>query len=273
MNLLSRWFGKANQKTNTPDPGTNDQISHLTFHRCSSGEFNGEIVGEASYQTAIRSIMESSDSENADFVVVPEPDNPFDSNAVAVKSVAYETIGYLPRAVAALVQPSLGTFHAERGGYPCCSGTIFGGSKGIYGVWLDPDFRILGIPANERKLLRIVYADESSSARPQSQGAIRTGLGEAHARDAQDDTYDLRALHDLPDSDTRAIQVLREWLIKSWSPVERHYIYNELEQRLYKNRMGLLRLSTSSTRHAKRTSPRWIRLPRLSWNYLVSFRY
>lgn len=239
MGVFRRLFGKASKEPRVHGRKQTDQTTNLTFYRCSSGEFNCEVVGEASYQPAIRRILESSDTENADFVVVPEPTNQFDPNAVAIKSVAYDTVGYLPRAVAALVKPALVRFHAGHGGHPCCSGTIVGGSKGIYGVWLDLDFRVLSISAAERKPLRIIYADEHTvSSHRLAQGTVRTGLGEAHARDAQDDTYDLRALHDLPDSDTRAIQILRECLSKSESPVERHYIYSELEQRLYKNRLA-----------------------------------
>lgn len=54
------------------------------------------VVGVTQYQPAIKRM-----TEGERVVLSPEPDNPYDSHAVAVRDRAGDTLGYLPRAIAA----------------------------------------------------------------------------------------------------------------------------------------------------------------------------
>ena len=67
------------------------------------------VVGERNYQAAIRRTLgveaAAEDREHVIAVVlVHEPDNPVDVNAIAVRSLAGETLGYLPAPLAAVVR-------------------------------------------------------------------------------------------------------------------------------------------------------------------------
>lgn len=56
------------------------------------GEYMVSLVGEASYQPAVKRCR------RGDVVrLIPEPDNPFDADAVKALTVYGETVGYLPR--------------------------------------------------------------------------------------------------------------------------------------------------------------------------------
>jgi HIRAN domain-containing protein len=65
------------------------------------GEFRFPIVGESHYQLEIEAIAGGRSEDGArnilvDAVLIPEPNNPYDPNAVAVK-IDNETVGYLSR--------------------------------------------------------------------------------------------------------------------------------------------------------------------------------
>jgi hypothetical protein len=67
-------------------------------------------------------------------------------------------------------------------------------------------------------------------------GTLRTGLTEALMTDEQDDSYDLSWLNDLSSDHIAAIAQLRRLLEHDPDPVDRHYMFCELEQRLYRCR-------------------------------------
>lgn len=50
------------------------------------------LVGEQHYQAAIKRLREGAEVE-----IVHEPDNPYDDQALAVRTIADETIGYIPK--------------------------------------------------------------------------------------------------------------------------------------------------------------------------------
>ena len=68
------------------------------------------VVGESNYQSAIwrATGTEPSPGDHREWrvkvVVTPEPMNDHDPNAIAVRSLDGETLGYLPQAAAALIQ-------------------------------------------------------------------------------------------------------------------------------------------------------------------------
>lgn len=116
------------------------------------GEFPMEVKGESHYQEAIRACaagasteVKSDDACSCEFGVrlVREPENSYDANAVAVRSLTDRTLGYLPRAVAreyALVLDRLHGFAVVE-----CSARAYGrrdrsGDPWNFGIWLDlPD--------------------------------------------------------------------------------------------------------------------------------------
>jgi hypothetical protein len=65
---------------------------------------------------------------------------------------------------------------------------------------------------------------------------MRTGLTEALFTDAEDDSYDLSWLHRLPNDALTAIRELRRLLEHDPDPIDRHFMFCELEDRLYRSR-------------------------------------
>lgn len=65
---------------------------------------------------------------------------------------------------------------------------------------------------------------------------MRTGLSDAAATDAADDSYDLAWMHDLPSDDIRAIPYLRNLLGQDKDILSRHFMYTRLEAILYRCR-------------------------------------
>ncbi len=110
----------------------------------SDGAFRFPIVGESHYQREIESVTGKRTEEGLHgfrigAVLVPEPTNPYDPNAVAVH-IEGLVVGYLARDVAPTFKKALtdGCFDsaetqaAIRGGW-----NRGGGDKGDFGVWLD----------------------------------------------------------------------------------------------------------------------------------------
>ncbi len=191
-----------------------------------------EIVGEASYQNALWSICGGSPGDRVRYrvvaVLVPEPDNPFDSNAIAVH-IDGHCVGYFDRNTAVEYGQGLRRLMERCGAYVALSGVIVGGGyyddgPGRLGVWLDhdpADFGLMASPPN----------------RPRStSGTMRTGFSEAWLTDLDDDSYDLSWFNELPDSDLQAIAMLRSLLTSDPDPIDRHFQFAELESRLYRCR-------------------------------------
>jgi hypothetical protein len=73
-------------------------------------------------------------------------------------------------------------------------------------------------------------------ATPTLSGSMRTGLTEALLTDAEDDSYDLSWLHRMPSDPLAAIRELRNLLEHDPDPIDRHFMFCELEDRLYRSR-------------------------------------
>ena len=95
---------------------------------------------------------------------------------------------------------------------------------GMLGVWLLHDPADFGLAA-------IVPPPPAVLA-----GSMRTGLTEALLTDAEDDSYDLSWLHRLPSDALAAIRELRRLLEHDPDPIDRHFMFCELEDRLYRSR-------------------------------------
>ncbi|HVK20736.1 MAG TPA: HIRAN domain-containing protein [Actinokineospora sp.] len=201
------------------------------------GDEDLEVVGESDYQVELRAICGASAGDRVRHqvvaVLVPEPENVHDSNAIAVH-VDGRRVGYLPREVAARYLAGLHRLMAECGGLVTLEGIVVGGGfypdgPGRLGVWLLHDPGDFGASASVPRGIAYV----PSGVRP---GAMRTGLSEAWLTDLEDDSYDLSWLNDLPVGDRSAIAMLWTLLATDPDPIDRHFQFAELEKRLYRSR-------------------------------------
>jgi hypothetical protein len=108
------------------------------------GEFRFPIVGESHYQLEIETIAGGRSEDGArnllvDALLVPEPANPYDPNAVAVK-IQNRTVGYLARDTAKLFSQTLAGTGFD---VVSCEAVINGGwdrgpgDRGHFGVRLN----------------------------------------------------------------------------------------------------------------------------------------
>ncbi|MDP8928368.1 MAG: HIRAN domain-containing protein [Actinomycetota bacterium] len=107
-----------------------------------------EAVGESNYQEALERISGGRTREGANLKViarlVPDLDNPYDSNAVSVR-VAGQVVAYLPRSEAKQVHAKLTKLREGVGCDIACRGLIVGGWKrgflgrdqGHFGIKID----------------------------------------------------------------------------------------------------------------------------------------
>jgi hypothetical protein len=225
MGLLDRFRA-------TPRPATVSAHLH-------PGDEDLEVVGESYYQDALWTICGGTigDRVRCDItaVLVPEPDNPYDANAVAVH-IDGQLVGHLGRDDAVRYGRGLHALMAVCGGYVALAGVIVGGGHrengpGLLGVWLEHDPTAFGLPSTG-SFRRVGPATRPVSA----SGSLRTGFSEAWLTDVDDDSYDLSWFDDLPDADRPAIGLLRGLLASDPDPIDRHFQFAELESRLYRCR-------------------------------------
>ncbi len=192
------------------------------------GDETLEVVGESQYQDALweiaGGIRRDPVRHPADAVLLPEPDNPYDPNAIRVL-IDGRVVGYLSRDDAAVYLPGLRRLMAScDSGYVALEGQIVGGGSrgdgiGSLGVFLDHDPTDFGIAPHHT-----------------TGGTLRTGLSDALATDLNDDSYDLSWLRTLAADDQIAVTQLRSLLENERTAIDRHYMFCELETRLYRSR-------------------------------------
>lgn len=99
-----------------------------------NGRFQIDVVGESNYQDALNQIVGPKDETSVELVVeavlVPEPENPYDANAVAVFIHSFQ-VGYLSRRNAKIWNVEL-----EAMGVDGCALRV---SAMITGGWKRPD--------------------------------------------------------------------------------------------------------------------------------------
>ncbi|MGA7271907.1 MAG: hypothetical protein WB239_12620, partial [Acidimicrobiia bacterium] len=95
------------------------------------------------------------------------------------------------------------------------------GRGGIYGVFLNVDPEDFGFEETQRP--------------PMGEGAgqLRSGLSEAMESDASDDSYDLSWMGSLPADTAKRIPKLRKLLGAERDPIDRHFMFTQLEHDLY----------------------------------------
>ena len=196
-----------------------------------AGDETLEVVGESHRQEELWRIVGGLRADYVRFdvhaILVPDPHNEFDPNAVEVR-IDGILVGYLSREDAVHYRPGLlRIMQAHEGQLIALHGVICGGGPredarvGFLGVFLDHD-----------------PADFGLSRHHVSTGHLRTGLSEAIATDLEDDTYDLSWLHTLAADDEAAVGQLRALLTSEGEPIDRHYMFCELEHRLYRLRQS-----------------------------------
>src|SRR5690348_6253660 len=200
------------------------------------GQDDLEVVGELAYQNALWRLSGGTLGDRIRCqilaVLVPEPTNPFDGNAIAVQ-IEGQVIGYLSRATAQDYLPGLQRLMYVRGGYIALHGVIVGGGyyddgPGRLGVWLEHNPADFGI--------RSTSLGSAPPGFASADGVMRTGFTEAWLTDSEDDSYDLSWFNELPEADRPAIVKLRELLASDPDPIDRHFQFAELETRLYRSR-------------------------------------
>jgi hypothetical protein len=219
--LLSRILGKSTPRAE-PRPASIEATLY-------PGDEPLEVVGESRYQDALWSVVGGRCREpvryETDAVLEPEPDNPYDANAIKVVIDGF-VVGYLSREDAALYRPGLlRLIEASPTGRVALEASIVGGGPrsdgtGFLGAFLDHDPADFGLAA-----------EQAVSGR-----SMRTGFSDAMSTDLGDDSYDLSWYRELSENDVTAIKQLREKLETERDPIDRHYMLCELEKRLYKSR-------------------------------------
>ena len=189
------------------------------------------VVGESRYQDNLRRLVgdraEHSHRVRVDAIAIleAEPENPYDANAIAVTIDAMK-VGYLSREDAVRYGPGLHALERAQGKRIGLRAAIAGGGAredgpGSLGVFLKIDPVQFGLEAPHRDFI--------------AKTGTRTGLSEAVASDRDDDSYDLAWMSRLPEEPGAAIPLLRGVLASERSPVARHFLYNELEEFLYRD--------------------------------------
>ncbi|HEY3560641.1 MAG TPA: HIRAN domain-containing protein [Kribbella sp.] len=203
--------------------------------RMLGGDEDLEVVGESRYQEALWSLSGAQVGQSVRCavaaVLVPEPQNAYDPNAVAV-AIEGHRVGYLDRSTAAAYVSGLNELMRLHEAHIGLWGVIVGGGyyedgPGRLGVWLE----------HEPSEFGVAKPMTGPHGRPVFGSAtMRTGFSEAWLTDAEDDSYDLSWYDGLPDGDRSAIAMLQNLLATDPDPIDRHFQFAELESRLYRCR-------------------------------------
>jgi hypothetical protein len=106
------------------------------------GDFGLAVVGESHYQMTLRRLAGNRRERQQEVIfrawLLPDPQNPYDTNAVVVALDDGQRVGHLDRKYAVEFQPELRQLDAE--GYVCyCRAKLIGGygDRRFLGVLLD----------------------------------------------------------------------------------------------------------------------------------------
>ncbi|MGH3343851.1 MAG: hypothetical protein ACRDPK_13460 [Carbonactinosporaceae bacterium] len=204
------------------------RVDAILYH----GRHDLEVVGESRYQDALWHVVGGRRTDRVrqeiQAILLAETDNIYDANAISVW-IGGTKVGYLSRADAAEYRPGLVALQAKEQRLIALAGVIVGGGiradgPGLLGVWLSHNPEDFGIAAVGPPLPVALLGD------------IRTGRSKALATDDEDDSYNLSWLKRLPSDHIAAIKRLRQLLQHDLDPVDRHFMFCELESRLYRAR-------------------------------------
>jgi hypothetical protein len=185
------------------------------------GDETLEVVGESQYQDNLWRIVGGRTAERVRYpvqvVLLPESDNLHDSNAISVWTGGL-LVGYLPRELAAAYRPGLIDLQRRRGKPIALNALIIGGGiredgPGLLGVFPNHDPTDFGI-APHRVFDGHLYEGESAAQLDGRLGWLGT----------------------IPSDPTAAVATLRDHLTRTSDPLDRHFLFLELEARLYRAR-------------------------------------
>jgi predicted Zn-ribbon and HTH transcriptional regulator len=223
MGFLDRVLGRA------PRPDAAGYEANLLRATVLQGYDTLEVVGESHYQDDLWCLAGGFSVDRircaVAAVLVPEPDNPHDSNAVKVL-IEGRLVGYLSREDAVVYLPGLQRLMTLHLSPIALTGQIVGGGQrqgrlGMLGVFLDHNPADFGLRPSQ-----ITHI-----------GELRTGFSQAVATDLEDDSYDLSWYEHLSGNHTPGdVVVLRKLLAGENDPIDRHFMLAELGRCLYKSR-------------------------------------
>ncbi len=195
------------------------------------GKVDLDVVGESFYQEALWAVIGGVTKERVRTPIVamliPEPDNQYDPNAIAVY-ISGLKVGHLGRDDAQKLLGGLKNLIAKHPGkFIALSGVVAGGGMrddglGRLGVFLNYDPAEFG-----QKVVQ--------GRRLEDPVALTMGTGESFAlmTDAADDSYDLGWMDTLGSDGPKALKKLRDLAEKNQEPISRHFIFSRLEDLLY----------------------------------------
>ncbi len=225
MGMLGRLLGKGKLPTPQPPATVAPEFGEIRDNQVTAvlcdGRDDLEVVGESFHQEELWQLVGGHTSQHVRVesvaILLPERDNPHDPNAVTVW-IAGLQVGHLSRESAQQMRPGLLALMTKHNKPVALNGVITGGGPrpggiGFLGVWLHFDPTDFGLAAT-----------------PHPEGPhVRTGQSETHPGQ-------LAWLATLPPNDAAAIKTLRGLLGERTDPVERHFLYAQLESRLYRCR-------------------------------------
>lgn len=121
MGLLKKVFGSATPTGPPQRPPSPVEVTVSLFE----GDEQLSVVGESNYQEALWKVVKDIGYE-VPAILQPEPNNPYDSNAIAVLAAGM-VVGYLSREDAVRYLPGLLKLQASRGRPIALNAKIFGG--------------------------------------------------------------------------------------------------------------------------------------------------
>lgn len=193
MGLLGRLFGRKDPPWLKPIPGGLEITATL-----SEGRFRVDVVGESRYQEALEAIAGGRTEDGADLetaaLLVPEPSNRYDPNAVQVM-IDGRVVGYLSRENAAVLQPRIVEMVRGTKRAVACRARVVGGwdrgggDRGHFGVRLYLDPADLGVEADELD----GWWEEPEARTGRRRGGVGPGLVDGrHFTEYVDEVRELR---------------------------------------------------------------------------------
>jgi hypothetical protein len=230
MGFLRKLLGSESEEpASTPTRPDIGPSPAAAVHISAGGE-DLQVVGESFYQDALQRIAGAAVGERVRVdviaVLMAEEDNQYDANAVSVWVDGLK-VGHLSRGDAERLRLGLIALQERHGTPIALRGVISGGGQrangpGLLGVFLRYDPHDFGLQSSRRPTTRDRRMD--------------TGLSDALATDEADKSYDLGWMADLPSDSIEAIKALRKLLETEKDPLDRHFMFLQLENELYKSR-------------------------------------
>jgi HIRAN domain-containing protein len=202
MGILKRLLGQTS-------PHVGSGRTEATLY---SGNDRLEVKGESFYQENLRRVVAEL-GRDLPALLVPEPDNEYDRNAVSVWAGGLK-VGHLSREDAAVYQPAIARLIQQEGKPLAMKSRIFGGEKDkpSLGIWLLHDREDFGLTSvRGRQAPRTGGPD------------LLTGAS----------TGGQRWMDRLPNDRLAAIKALRGYLDREKDPIQRHFMFNTVEDHLY----------------------------------------